>query len=72
MEIGSNRPRHHRLMKEPKDKYLQIRNILNIIFMLGAIAGVSIYFLANATVGTIIILAAMVFKIIECCIRFIH
>lgn len=72
MEIGSNRPRHHRLMEELEDKYLHIRNILNIIFMLGAIAGVAIYFLANTTVGTIIILAAMVFKIVECCLRFIR
>lgn len=72
MEIGSNRPRHHRQTEEPEDKYLQIRNILNTIFMLGAIVGVAIYFLANTTVGTIIILAAMVFKIVECCLRFIH
>lgn len=72
MEIGSNRPRHHRLTEEPEDKYLRVRNILNIIFMLGAIAGVAIYFLANTTVGTIIILAAMVFKIVECCLRFIR
>ena len=59
-------------MEKSTDKYLRIRNILNIIFMLGAIVGVAIYFFANITVGTIIILAAMVFKIIECCIRFIH
>lgn len=72
MEIGNNRTGHHRQIEKSTDKYLRIRNILNIIFMLGAIVGVAIYFFANITVGTIIILAAMVFKIIECCIRFIH
>ena len=41
--------------------------------MLGAIVGVAVYFLSESTTtGIIIILAAMVFKIIECILRFIR
>ena len=64
-------PRIHR--HEPADRFLHIRQWLNIIFMLGAVVGVAVYFLADTTtVGTVIILAAMVFKIIECLLRFIR
>ena len=41
--------------------------------MLGAVVGVAVYFLADTTTtGTVIILAAMVFKIVECLLRFIR
>ena len=64
-------PRMHR--QERKDRFLYIRQWLNIIFMLGAVIGVIVYFLADlTTTGTIIILVAMVFKIIECILRFIR
>ena len=63
--------RHKRQPQD--DKYFVLRNVLNIIFMLGAIVGAIFYFTADGnTVGTIIILAAMTFKIAECCFRFIH
>ena len=39
--------------------------------MLGAVAGLCVYFLANTTTGTIIILGAMVFKMVECVLRLI-
>ena len=59
--------------QERKDRFLYIRQWLNIIFMLGAVIGVIVYFLADlTTTGTIIILVAMVFKIIECVLRFIR
>ena len=64
-------PPMHR--QERKDRFLYIRQWLNIIFMLGAVVGVIVYFLADlTTTGTIIILVAMVFKIIECVLRFIR
>jgi hypothetical protein len=62
----------HQQERNPKGRFFQIRNILNIIFMVGASAGVILYFYAGHTVGTIVILAAMVFKIIECSLRFFH
>ncbi len=55
-----------------QDKFLKIRNVLNIIFMAGAIVGILLYFYTDRTVGTITILAAMVFKMIESILRFFH
>lgn len=67
------RPDHRMYRQERKDRFLYIRQWLNIIFMLGAVIGVIVYFLADlTTTGTIIILVAMVFKIIECILRFIR
>lgn len=53
-------------------RHPRLRNVLNLIFMLGAIVGVAIYLLGNTTVGTIVILAAMSFKIVECSLRLIR
>lgn len=47
-----------------------VRQILNLIFMIGAVIGVIIFLTGNNTVGTIVILASMVFKIAECGFRF--
>ena len=67
------RPDHRMHRQERKDRFLYISQWLNIIFMLGAVIGVIVYFLADlTTTGTIIILVAMVFKIIECILRFIR
>ena len=63
--------RHHR-RNPADDKYFKIRNTLNIIFMLGAIVGMGVFYFQNRTTGTIIILTAMAFKIAECCFRFIR
>lgn len=61
-------PRRHREQKE--DRYIVLRNILNVIFMLGALAGVVVYLNWNRDTGTIVILVSMVFKIVECVFRF--
>ena len=67
------RPDHRMHRQERKDRFLYIRQWLNIIFMLGAVVGVIVYFLADlTTTGTLIILVAMLFKIIECILRFIR
>lgn len=49
----------------------QIRNWLNIIFMIMAVAGVIYYLTKDRTVGTYIILIAMCFKIAESSLRMI-
>lgn len=69
---GFERP--HRFHRRPasEDKYFKIRNVLNIIFMLGAIVGMGVFYFHSRTMGTIIILTAMAFKIAECCFRFIR
>jgi hypothetical protein len=60
---------HH---NNKKDQMLPVRQWLNIIFMIGAIVGVCIYFFANQTTGTIVILVAMIFKMVECALRFLR
>ena len=64
-------PRHHR--REPQeDKYFKIRNILNIIFMLGAVVGMAVFYFGTRTTGTNIIITAIAFKVIECFFRLIR
>ena len=65
-----------RLHRNPEennmDQYFKIRNILNIIFMIGAVVGMGFYFFGNRTIGTIIIIIAIVIKLTESSIRLIH
>ena len=76
MEIENStarRPEHRRRKKEINDRFLPIRQWLNIIFMVGAVVGVAVYLLADTnTPGIIIIRASMVFKMIESLLRFIR
>lgn len=56
-----------------KDRFFAVRNVLNLLFMITAIVGVVIYCTsADKTMGTIVVLASMALKIIECALRFIH
>lgn len=64
--------RHRGETETKKDQFRNVRQILNIIFMIGAVIGVLLYlFHTPQTLGIIVILGAMVFKIIECALRFI-
>ncbi|MBP7767561.1 MAG: hypothetical protein KA067_00570 [Prevotella sp.] len=58
--------------EKPADQFLKLRNWLNIIFMVGAIIGVLLYFFHDQTTGTIVVLGAMIFKIVESALRFIR
>lgn len=53
------------------ERLMFLRNLLNIIFMLGALIGMVIYFKVDHQIGTIVILSSMLFKIVECVFRFI-
>jgi len=55
--------------EEKQDKYIQLRQILNVVFMIGAVIGVLLYFYQSKTIGTVVILAAMFFKMVECVFR---
>jgi hypothetical protein len=46
-----------------------LRNILNIIFIFGALIGMYIYYKGDTETGTIIIIVAMAFKFVEVIIR---
>lgn len=71
---ATNRPKAYHSHKDDRspDRFFKIRNILNILFMMGAVIGVLIYLYSNRTVGTVVILISMVFKIIESTLRFIR
>ena len=47
----------------------QIRNVLNLIFMIVAVVGVIIYLRGGNMKGTIVILIAMCFKMAEASMR---
>ena len=65
--------RHRGEDNEKEDRFRATRQWLNIIFMIGAIAGVVVYLTQpNQNLGTIIVLIAMFLKIIECALRFIR
>lgn len=53
-------------------KHSRLRNVLNLIFMIGAIVGVLIYFFSDKTIGTYIILVAIGFKFVECSMRLVN
>lgn len=64
--------RHHRRTApgNARGNYFVARNILNLLFMIGAVVGMALYYLSDHTTGIIVILSSMVFKIAECCLRF--
>ncbi len=66
-----SRPSRRDRQEEKKDRFLWLRNILNIIFMAVAVVGVLIYLQSSHSTGIIIILIAMMFKITECVFRFL-
>ena len=61
--------RHQRREPKERDKYFKLRNVLNIIFMIGAIVGCAVFYYSDHFIGTIIILIAMAFKFVECALR---
>ena len=54
------------------DRFLKARNWLNVIFSIVAVAGMAVYDFSNHTVGTIVIIVGMVFKFVECILRFLR
>lgn len=66
MEIKSRRDE-----ESLRKKYYIIRNVLNTIFLIGAIVGMLLYFFYSEQVGTFVILGSMIFKMAECCFRFL-
>ena len=55
--------------EERQRKMKMIRNVLNLIFMIMAVVGMVCYFWKDRNVGTIIILVAMAFKMVESSMR---
>jgi uncharacterized membrane protein YoaK (UPF0700 family) len=63
--------RNHEEEENGKDRFLMLRQVLNILFMLGAVVGILLYFYQDKTLGTVIILVAMFIKMVECVFRLI-
>lgn len=65
---------HHRgeESESPRNsKVFIIRQILNIIFIIGAIVGCALYwFMPEPTMGILVVMTAMFFKMAECVLRF--
>lgn len=61
-------PRRRRETKN-KDMIFKLRNILNIIFIIGGVVGMIYYFFVDELIGTYIVLGAMAFKFTEATIR---
>lgn len=62
--------RRHRRPKD-RGKFFLLRNILNAIFIIGAVVGMLVYFFRSEDEGIIIVLGSMAFKMCECVIRLI-
>ena len=49
-----------------ENRFLKIRQWLNILFMIGAVVGMLMYFYSNRQVGFVVIVVAMALKFVEC------
>lgn len=63
---GQSPEQHH---KRKSNLIRNIRNVLNIIFMLGALTGMILHFCSDKETGLYIILASIPFKLAELAIR---
>lgn len=66
-DLNGNKRQH--IKNKNKNMIFKLRNVLNIIFIIGAIVGMIYYFFVDDYIGTFIILGAMVFKFTEATIR---
>lgn len=69
-KVELNRPERHHRKPEERDRFFLVRQVLNILFMIGAVIGCFIYLKVNDTMGAILIIIAMAFKMAECVLRF--
>ncbi len=55
-----------------KGRFFRVRNVLNIAFIILAIAGMALYFYNNKYIGGALLILGMALKVIECVLRLIH
>ena len=70
-ETGNGFPTRRHRRAQGRGKFFMLRNILNIIFIIGAVVGMLCYFFKNEEIGIVIVLGAMAFKMCECVIRLV-
>ncbi len=68
------RPHHHtQKIEEERNGMFKLRNILNIVFMILAVAGVIVYMLSNYhNTAVMIMIIAVVIKFVEVSLRLFH
>ena len=72
MIINDSINKNTRFKDRRQVRLFKIRNVLNILFMVIAIIGITVYFLSSHTLGIYIVLASCVFKFVECSLRLIR
>ncbi len=65
------RRRMERMSYAAKGRFFKLRNILNTIFILLAIAGMATYFYADQFTGGAMLIACVFIKLTECVLRII-
>ena len=63
---------HPQRFERPKDRMLKVRNWLNLIFIVLAIAGMVIFYVGNQETGKMCIYIAIAIKFIESAIRLVR
>ena len=58
--------------EERPDRFRALRQWLNVVFMIGAIVGMVMYFYGDRSVATVIIFSAMALKFVECVLRLVR
>jgi hypothetical protein len=72
MTTDTQQPQHHRRRMAPLEDrggMHQLRQVLNLVFILGAILGMVLYFKAGRDTGTYVLIGACVFKFVEVTLR---
>lgn len=69
-ESAAKEPERRHRNEKKRDRFFVFRNVLNILFMIGAVVGVIVY-LNDRTTGTAIVLTSIVVKFTECVLRMI-
>ena len=72
-ESTAVRPHHRQQRYSEPDPFYKLRNILNIIFIVTALAGIALYLLTSYREAAIItMIAGVVIKFVEATLRMIH
>ena len=72
-QFQEQRQRHSldRMSYAEKGRFFKLRNILNIIFIITAIAGMAMFYWKSQQIGGAMLIFAVVVKLAECVLRII-
>ncbi len=66
-------PKHRRPLEKisyaERGRFFHLRNVLNIVFILLAIAGMALFAYGSRQIGGALLIVAVVIKLVECVIR---